>query len=367
MISLARRQSRRFFFFIVALTLVGFLIFSSAALGLLSGGGASYNRVVWNQFSVLILGLTGFILLGRLPYHYWRKFAIWLLFISFGLTLLVFIPDLGIKSGGAYRWLELGSRTFQPSELLKFSFVIYLAAWLAKIRERVITWQSGFLPFLLLIGLAGVVLITQPDIGTFAVLFSSAIAMFFVAGAKWRQLGALLLITGIGLTVVISINPYARERIFTFLNPGEKKDSSAWQINKSLLAIGSGQLTGRGFGQSLQKFNSLPEPIGDSIFAVTAEEFGLLGSVALIFVFTWFVFWSLRIASRAPDRFGQLLAVGLTVLLATGAFINMASMLGLLPLTGIPLLFVSHGGSALLFSLLGCGIIMNIARSSRAN
>jgi cell division protein FtsW len=365
MISLARKQSRHFFFFIVALTLAGFLIFSSAALGLLSGDGANYTRIVWNQFSVLILGLVGFILLGRFPYHCWNKIAIWLLLVSFGLTLLVFIPNLGIKAGGAYRWLEIGSRTFQPSELLKFAFVIYLAAWLAKIRERVTTWQSGFLPFLLLVGLAGAILIAQPDIGTFVVLFSSALAMFFVAGARWRQLGAILLIAGVSLTVIISINPYARERIFTFLNPEAKKDSSAWQINKSLLAIGSGQLTGRGFGQSLQKFNSLPEPIGDSIFAVTAEEFGLLGSVILVFSFAWFVFWGLRIASRAPDRFGQLLAVGLTVLLATGAFINMASMLGLLPLTGIPLLFVSHGGSALLFSLLGCGIIMNIARSSR--
>src|SRR3989344_4278604 len=112
MISLARKQSRRFFFFIIALTLAGFLIFSSAALGLLSGGGASYTRVVWNQFSVLILGLVGFILLGRLPYHYWRKFAIWLLFISFGLTVLVFIPHFGIDAGGASRWISLGSRTF---------------------------------------------------------------------------------------------------------------------------------------------------------------------------------------------------------------------------------------------------------------
>jgi len=362
----ARIQSRRFFFFIVVVALVGFLIFSSAALGLLSGEGANYNRVVWNQFLTLLVGLAVFLVFGRLPYRSWRRISLGLFIFSFFLTLLVFVPDIGFSAGGAYRWISFGSRTFQPAEFLKLGFVIYLAAWLAKIRERVTTWRSGFLPFLLFVGLTGLALIAQPDIGTFLVLFSAAAAMFFAAGARWRQIFILGLIAGLGFLSILAIKPYARERVLTFFHPDEKTNSSSWQINQSLIAIGSGGLTGRGFGRSLQKFNYLPEPIGDSIFAVAGEEFGLLGGVALVFVFTLFAIWGLRIAARAGDRFGRLLVIGLVVLSSAGAFINMASLLGLFPLTGIPLLFVSHGGSALLFSLLGCGIILNVARSSRA-
>lgn len=359
------RQNRRFFFFIVTLAFAGFLIFSSASLGLLNRDGVTYAKVIWNQLATLLAGFLLLLLVGRFPYQYWRKISLWLFIVSFIATLLVFVPGIGFASGGAYRWFSIGSRTFQPAELLKFSFVIYLAAWLAKIRERVASWRFGFLPFLLFVGLAGVLLIAQPDIGTFLVLFAAAAAMFFFAGAKWRQLLVLGLIALLGFLLIIMFKPYARERILTLFYPNEKVDSSSWQINQSLIAIGSGGLTGRGFGQSLQKFNYLPEPIGDSIFAVTAEEFGFLGGGALVLAFALFAVWGLRIAARAPDRFGQLLVVGFVVLMTTGAFINIASMLGLFPLTGVPLLFVSHGGSALLFSMLGGGVILNVARARR--
>ncbi|MEK7621828.1 MAG: putative peptidoglycan glycosyltransferase FtsW [Patescibacteria group bacterium] len=360
----ARLQNRRFLFFIIAVVLLGFLIFTSASLGLLSGDGANYQRIIGNQLLTLLVGLVALLLLGRFPYQHWRKIALWLFILSLLLTVLVFVPQLGFSSGGASRWLSLGERTFQPAEFLKFGFIIYLAAWLAKIRERVTTWRFGFTPFLLFVGLVGAILIAQPDLGTFFTLFAAAAAMFFAAGARWRQLGALLLIAVIGFSVVIWSKSYARERVFTFFYPNEKTDSSSWQIKQSLIAIGSGGLTGRGFGQSLQKFNYLPQPIGDSIFAVAAEEFGFLGSVTLVSIFTLFIMWGLRIAARARDRFGRFLAVGFVTLMTTGAFVNIGSMLGLLPLTGIPLLFVSHGGSALLFSMLGCGIILNVARQS---
>ncbi len=366
MLSLAKLQSRRFFFFVVAIALIGFLIFSSASLGLLGNEGLNYNRIVWNQLVTLLVALGVLLISGRIPYHYWQKIAIWLFAVSLLLTLLVFVPGIGFEAGGAKRWLSFGGRTFQPSEFLKLGLVVYLAAWLAKIRDRVTTWESGFFPFLLFVGLVGVVLISQPDIGTFSVLFTAATAMFFAAGVKWRQVGALVLVALIGFSIILAIRPYARERVSTFLYPEQKVESDSWQINQSLIAIGSGGLTGRGFGQSLQKFSYLPQPIGDSIFAVAAEEFGFLGSVSLIFAFTVFVLWGFRIASRAPDHFGRLLVVGLITLMTTGAFINIASMLGLFPLTGIPLLFVSHGGSALLFSMLGCGIILNIARSAKS-
>ncbi|HEY4476842.1 MAG TPA: putative peptidoglycan glycosyltransferase FtsW [Candidatus Paceibacterota bacterium] len=365
MSSRSRKKNRRFFFFIIVLAAAGFLIFSSASLGLLSRDGASYTKVVFNQLFTLLVGLVLLLIFRRWPYHYWLKVAPWLLIVASIMTLLVFVPGIGFASGGAHRWISLGSRTFQPSELLKFSLIIFLAAWLSKIRDRVTTWRSGFTPFLIFVGLVGALLIAQPDIGTFLVLLSASMAMFFVAGAKWRQLLVLGLITLIGLSLIIMFKPYVRERVLTFFYPDKKIESSAWQINQSLIAIGAGGPTGRGFGQSLQKFNYLPEPIGDSIFAVASEEFGLLGGGALVTAFTFFVIWGLRIAARAPDRFGQLLVVGFIVLMTTGAFINIASMLGLFPLTGIPLLFVSHGGSALLFSMLGAGVILNVARESR--
>lgn len=366
MLSLAKLESRRFFFFVVVVALVGFLIFSSASLGLLGDEGLSYHRIVGNQLLTLLIGLGVLLISARIPYRYWQKISIWIFAISLILTLLVFIPKIGLSAGGAKRWLSLGSRTFQPSEFLKLGFVIYLAAWLAKIRERVTTWESGFFPFLLFVGVVGAVLVAQPDIGTFSVLFTAATAMLFAAGVRWRQVFALVLVALIGFSIILAIRPYARERVYTFLYPAQEVNSDSWQINQSLIAIGSGGLTGRGFGQSLQKFSYLPQPIGDSIFAVAAEEFGFLGSVILVFAFSSFAIWGLRIATRAPDRFGRLLVVGLTVLMVAGAFINIASMLGLFPLTGIPLLFVSHGGSALLFSMLGCGIILNVARSSKA-
>ena len=366
MLSSAKLESRRFFFFIVAIALIGFLIFSSAALGVLGDRGLGYNRTIWNQFSALLLALVVLIVSARIPYHYWQKIAIWIFAISLILTLLVFVPGIGHKAGGAERWLSLGGRTIQPSEFLKLGLIIYLAAWLAKIRERVTTWESGFFPFVLFVGVVGVTLIAQPDIGTFSVTFTAATAMFFAAGAKWRQLLALGLVAIIGFSIILALRPYARERVYTFLSPNQEVSSDSWQINQSLIAIGSGGLTGRGFGQSLQKFVYLPQPTGDSVFAVAAEEFGFLGSLGLIVAFIVFALWGLRIAGRAPDRFSRLLVVGLIVLMTTGAFINMASMLGLFPLTGIPLLFVSHGGSALLFSMLGCGIILNISRSSKA-
>src|SRR3989344_6316667 len=269
-----RTQSRHFLFFIIGVAFIGFLIFSSASLGLLGGDGANYNKIVWNQLLTFFLGLIALLVFGRFPYRYWRKIALWLFILSLLLTLLVFVPSLGFSFGGASRWLSLGSRTFQPSELLKFGFVIYLAAWLANIRERVTTWKSGFLPFLIFVGMTGIILIAQPDLGTFLTLFSAAVAMFFVAGASWRQIGALILIATISFSIIIWIKPYARERVFAFFYPDKKTDSSSWQIRQSMIAIGSGGLTGRGFGQSLQKFNYLPQPIGDSIFAVAAEEFG---------------------------------------------------------------------------------------------
>ena len=357
-----RNLNRRFFFFILALTPGGFFIFLSASLGLLNRDGASYGRVVLKQLIILVAAIGLMLAAANFDYRRWRRWALPIFLATLAINLLVFVPGLGFSSGGARRWLSIGAQTFQPSELLKLGFIIYLAAWLTRSNIQLNSWAAGFLPFILLMGITGATLIAEPDLGTFSVLAVSALAMFFVAGGRWRQ---LFLIAGLGLVVlggVIAVKPYAQDRILTFLNPQENLLTSSYQLNQSLITIGSGGWLGRGLGRSIQKFNYLPEPIGDSIFAVAAEEFGFLGGLLIILVFVVFSWWGLTLAARAPDRFGRVLITGIIVLIATGAFVNIASMLGLLPLTGIPLVFISHGGSSLLLSLLGCGIILSVGR-----
>ena len=211
-------------------------------------------------------------------------------------------------------------------------------------------------------GLVGVLLVAQPDIDMLVIMLSAGLAMYFVAGAKWSHLALLGLILGVAIATVGLFKPYIIARVQTFLHPEENVLSSSYQINQSLIAVGSGGWTGRGFGQSIQKFKYLPEPIGDSVFSVASEEFGFLGASLIVLAFLLFGLAGLRIAGRAPPGFGRLVAVGMVIMVLSGAFINMAAMLGLIPLTGTPLLFVSHGGTALLLVLIEAGIVLNVSR-----
>jgi len=222
------------------------------------------------------------------------------------------------------------------------------------------------LPFVLLLGLVSSILLLQPDTGTVLVLFVTAVAMFVAAGARFRDIAGLGLFSIIAFAALASVRPYVMDRLLTFFNPSLDPLGSSYQIQQSLIAIGSGEIFGRGFGQSVQKFDYLPEPIGDSIFAVFAEEFGFIGAAFLISLFLFFTLRGLKIAGRAPDQFGGLVVVGIVILITSQSFINIGSLIGVLPLTGLPLLFVSHGGSALFFALLGVGIILNISRYAKA-
>ncbi len=365
MITRGKLNSRHFFFFILGITLIGFFIFSSASLGLLNRPGASYSRIFFNQLLTLIVSLVAMIGMANFDYRRLRQFALPIFLISLGISFLVFVPGIGFSSGGASRWISLGDRTFQPSELLKLAFIIYLAAWLSKTNNQLVKWQYGILPFGLLLAVTGLSLVAEPDLGTFSILTTAAVAMFFVAGARWRHLGLILLVGLSTFALLIATKPYARERILTFLNPEKNVQTSSYQINQALISIGSGGWLGQGFGRSFQKFRYLPEPIGDSIFAVAGEEFGFVGGFLIIGSFTIFLLWGLTIARQTHDRFGRLLITGIVILITTGAFVNIASMLALFPLTGIPLVFISHGGSSLLLSLVGCGIILNVAKHER--
>ncbi len=352
---------------LVGLVSSGFLIFLSASIGLLARTGASFGSVAISRLFATVIGVGLAYVASRYHYKNLRVHALSLLLSSLLLTALVFLPVIGLSHGGAQRWIILFGVSFQPSELLKIAFVIYGAALFASVKERIETVQYGVFPLLALLGIAGAILLMQPDTDTFVVLFLSLMAMFITAGARIKHIVALGLIATLGLGLLIWYKPYLKARVATFVSP-QSVDSQGpgWQVKQSLIAIGSGQTFGRGFGQSVQKFYYLPEPIGDSIFAVAAEEFGFVGGVLLIALFLALLLRGLRIASRAPDSFGGLLSVGIVILIGASAFMNIASMLALIPLSGLPLAFVSHGGTALVFTLIEVGILLNISRYQKS-
>ncbi len=357
------KPDRFLWILLLVLIVAGFFIFASASLGLVGRGGqASFYYVALKQALILVAGVVGMIILSNIPYKWWRKYAIYLALVALGVTALVFIDQIGFTSGGARRWIKLGSLTFQPAEFLKIGVIMYVAAWLAAAKEEIGTWLGGFFPFLAILAVPAVVLYLQPNNSSIIIITVAAFAMYWVAGAPWRQIIAFALIGVIGLGLIAATRPYVRERIHTFFDTNRDVQGTSWQINQSLIAIGSGHLTGRGFGQSVQKFNYLPEPMGDSIYAVAAEEFGFVGGTTIIVLFLLLALWGLKIASRVNDNFGRLLAVGIVILIISQSFINIGAMLGLAPLTGVPLLFMSHGGSALLAALFQAGILLNISR-----
>lgn len=349
----------------LVLTISGFLILGSASMALSYKDFGSISYYMGRQF--LLGGIIGGALAVAcffLPYRAWKRMALPLMIISFILLALVFIPQISYSSGGARRWIHLGIFSFQPSEILRLSFIVYLASWLDARRKEVVSVSYGMIPFALMIAFISVFLIMQPDIGTLGVIVATAGVLYLLGGGKTSQIAAL---AGLGLAalyIIIQTAPYRLNRILVFLNPETDPQGIGYQINQAFIAIGSGGMFGRGFGRGLQKYNYLPEPMGDSIFAIFAEEMGFMGVGMLIALFLFFLWRGFLIAKHAPDIFGKLLASGLAVSILIQAFINMASISGLLPLTGIALPFISYGGTSLMITLASVGILLNISKYS---
>lgn len=360
---------RVFLISIILLTVTGFFIFSSASLGLLARGGASFQSVEVNQSMGLFIGAFIFFVVSMINYKFFRKNALYIILAAIILNLLIFIPSLSFSSGGAARWLNLGFITIQPSEFLKIAFILYFATWLSGVKERVSEFKFGILPYMVIVGIIDIILLAQKDTDTLVVISVTGLIMLFVAGAKIRHLLILSVTALVALSAFLLLfRPYAVQRVTTFINgSGSDSQGSGYQIQQSLIAIGSGQILGRGFGQSIQKFKYLPEPIGDSIFAVWAEEFGFMGSLVLIGLFLLFFVRSVKISVNSPDIFSRLTVVGIAILILIESFMNISSMLGLIPLSGMPLLFVSHGGTALVVFLGATGIIANISKYQISN
>lgn len=349
-------------FLIAALVVGGGLAFSSAIFGLVARGETNMTSVAFKQVLWIGVGMLALLVAANLNYKTWRRFAPHIFIASLLLTAAVFIPQLGFEHGGGKRWLSLGGYTLQPSEFLKAGTIIMAAAYFSMIRTRIASLQWGLGGLALILAGPVLILLAQPDLGTLGVIVISVGAIFFASGARFRDILLILLTGVIALTLLAAVRPYVLDRIEVFLNPSQSPQAEGYQIRQSLIAVGSGGLFGRGFGQSVQKFTYLPEPMGDSIFAVIGEEFGFFGSVVLIGAFLALALRGFGIAAHAPDSFGALLAVGFSTYLVIEAFINIGAMLGIAPLTGIPLTFISQGGSAMLAALGSAGILLNISK-----
>ncbi len=326
--------------------------------------GDSYYFLKHQLIFGLIPGIAALLAFSRIPYTFWQKHAFHLLILSIVLLILVFIPGFSAGIGTAHSWISIGGIfSLQPSEVVKMTFLFYLAAWLGKRDEYgVKDVHSGFLPFLLVLGTIMLLMILQPDVGTMSIIAAMSLVVYFVAGAPLTYVFGLIA-TGIGmLTLLITMAPYRAARFTTFLNPELDPQGIGYHINQALLAIGSGGIFGVGYGHSRQKFQYLPEVSGDSIFAVISEELGFIFALLTLALFTVFLWRLLRIAQQTPDKFGKYFVIGVGAWITIQAFVNIGSMVALLPITGVPLPFISYGGTSLAVTLAAIGVVLNISR-----
>ncbi|MCC6323569.1 putative lipid II flippase FtsW, partial [Candidatus Nomurabacteria bacterium] len=341
-----------FFGLIVTLVIFGIVMFTSASMGILAKNPAKFYDVIFNQFLFGLLG--GGIAMYcayRIPYKFWRTYSLTIFIVSILITASVFIPGIGFAHGGARRWINIFGISFQPVEFLKIAFVIYFAAWLSWIKIKVRDLKFSVIPLIVLLAIIAGVLLKQPDTKSVILIAVTAMIMLFISGMPWKYIFGIFIVCILGFGLLVSFTPYLRNRVDTFLHPSRNQSTSSYQLQQSLIAIGSGGIFGRGLGQSIQKYSYLPEPQGDSIFAVIGEETGFIGAVAIIILFIIFAFRGFKISYYAPDSFSKLLIIGFITITLAQAFMNIASIIGVFPLTGVPLPFISHGGTSLLITL----------------
>jgi cell division protein FtsW len=355
-------KDRVFSALVFLLAFAGIAIFSSAALGLLTSSAGSVSRAVLLQAGLgLGLGLSLFFIIQALPLALVKRYAPHVYAVTVLCTLLVFVPGVGFHAGGATRWISVGFTTVQPAEFLKIGFVLALAWWLAPRARQLKDLKRGLAPLAAFVGAPALLLFLQPNNSTMFLIVATACVMYIAAGAPWRDLGIMLVAAVIIIGGVLVARPYVLTRVETFLHPSAHPLGSGYQIRQAMIAVGSGGIFGRGFGQGVEKFAYLPEPDGDSVFAVFAEETGFVGALILIALFVALAARGMVIAEHSTDLFGGLLATGLSFLIVLQAFVNMGAMLGVIPLTGLPLPFISHGGTALVAVFISCALILVVA------
>lgn len=343
---------------VVVLSFFGiFMIHNASSIIALSDFGDKYYYVK-EQAMWMVLGFIALSAFSIFPYKKLYNLAVPLLIIAIGLLVLVFIPGIGIHALGANRWINLHFIVLQPAEFVKLALAIYLAAWFSH-KEK-----GRLHSFFLLLGTVWLLVMLQPDMGTASIIAFEAMVIYFLSGGSIRHFALLLpvaVVAGIGMILVA---PYRLARLTSFLSVGSDLDGASYHVKQILIALGSGGVIGLGIGNSLQKYAYLPENTTDSIFAIIAEELGFAGSLIVILLLAAIVWRGFVIASNAPDNFGKLLAGGITAFIGIQMIINLSAMTALLPLTGVPLPFISYGGSAFIVDLAAMGILLNISRSS---
>ena len=319
------------------------------------------------QLAFGILGL-GVLWVGMLiDYRQWRRVILPLLAVAGVLLILVLVPPFGQEINGTRRWLRAGPLSFQPTELGKFALVLYLAQFLERRREVVGNFFFGFLPPFLVTGVMAVLVMVQPDLGNALALLAMVFCLLFVAGARLKQMATVFLLASPLLALAVAGASYRVRRLLAFLDPWSDPRGSGFQMIQAYLALGSGGVAGRGLGESRQKLFYLPEPHTDFIFAIIGEELGFIGAVAVVILFALLISRGVRVALRAPESFGALLALGLTAMLGTQALVNLGVVVGLLPTKGLPLPFISFGGSSLLVAMLSVGVLLNISQHGQSH
>ncbi|MDI6591420.1 MAG: FtsW/RodA/SpoVE family cell cycle protein [Patescibacteria group bacterium] len=353
------------------LLILGILILSSVSAPLsLERFGTTYYYLNHQLLFGLIPGIILAFLVFRIPLELLKKWVPIFLFVNLILLGMVFLPKIGAIFGGAARWISVGAFSFQPAEFLKLTFILYLASWLTTRTklcskfERKEEFSQTLIAFLIVIGLISLFLIFQPDISTLGVIVLVAAFLYFSAGTPlWHSI-LIILVGGGSLFALIKLAPYRLSRLLVFFKPEIDPMGIGYQIKQALIGVGSGGILGLGLGRiSGQKFGFLPGSISDSIFVILAEETGFVGSLILILLFLIFLWRGFKIGKSSKDKFFQLAALGISSWITLQAFINIGSMIGILPLTGIPLPFISYGGSALIAELIGVGILLNISKN----
>jgi len=345
-----------------ALCAIGVVMVGSASEGVSLATYGSSWAILIRELLWMGIGLAAFWLVCRFDYRRWRRLGVPFILVSFALLFMVLVPGLGVQVGGSTRWIGFGAIQIQPSEIMKLALAVFGADLVVRRQKRGGEDRTVIGPLMLVAAAAIGLILLQPDMGTAAVLACITMALIIASGVSLKpvfKIGGVLAV--VALLVAVA-EPYRRQRVFSFLDPSAHASSSGYQVLQSLIGLGSGHVLGQGLGRGQLKFGSLPNPHTDFIFSVIGEELGIIGAIGVLILLVAFAWFGLRTAQRAPERFGSLLAISMVTWIAAETFINVGAVVGLLPVTGIPLPFISFGGSSLVITLVAAGILVNVAR-----
>lgn len=354
--------------FVLLIILGLYFLASASAVSSFQLVGHSYHYLK-EQIVPLIVGAILCFVFYKIDYRYFKRVAFLALIVSIVLLILVFIPALSLETYSSRSWINIFGRSFQPSELVKLTFLVYLATWLESKKGELKKIESGTIPFIVVVSIISLLIMLQPDFGTLVIILTTAVVTFFVGGGNYKHLGVVFLL----LVILASSFLYSRfsssegtgyqeKRIACYLDPSHDRQGSCYQINQALISIGSGGLWGRGIGQSRQKFLFIPKIHNDAIFPIIAEEIGFIFTLLLVSLYLYIFYRGYLIAKEAPDIYGRSLAFGIVAWLSIQTFFNIGGMSNLIPMTGTTLPFISHGGSSLISAMAAMGILLNISR-----